>query len=159
MVNIKRLGPFVAIGCLSVLAVSCTEINSISPPQTVCLSPSIEKNIVGKWSFESTFNTGGFVSNAKGLITFDDKGNVIDPDSLFPNRDSETGPVAIKKTYSPRVLHTDSGITGEYMDVYIMTKTGVSTYYFQLVSNECNRIRFRLFHSKDNAVGFILTRK
>jgi hypothetical protein len=123
-----------------------------------CRPPSIEKNIVGDWRFESTYNENPG-SITKGSIMFDKDGNITDPDFLFSYILAGTDAVISKKTYNPKVLHTEASLKGEFFEVYLDTKYGVSTHYFSLASNECNKIHLRQFRSKDNAIGFILTRK
>lgn len=145
--------------------VACMEIRPISLPEnhggsssggdTTCHVESLGKNIVGTWHFESTYNPN-LGSTTSGTITFDAKGQITDPDSLFENR-LDTGPV-IKKTYSPEVKSDFSFYSGMLFEVYQQTQKGKTTTYFTLVSNECNRVHLRLMQSGGNGIGFVLTR-
>jgi len=157
----KRLAIFYSILSFFILCmISCIEINPLTPSDfsVKCRPPSIEKNIVGDWQFESTYNENPG-SITKGFITFDKERNVVDPDLLFSYILSGTDAVITKKTYNPRVMHNEPHLKGEFFEVYLNTKYGVAAHYFEVVSNECNRIHFRQFTSRDNAIGFILTRK
>jgi hypothetical protein len=151
---------------ISLLA--CIEIHPITPPSgeghgvspgenTSCQAPSISQNIIGTWHFESTYNlnvaTGAITT---GTITFDVKGNISDPDSLFENHLS--GKPVLAKTYEPEVESTLSSYSGKLFIVYQKIATGRQVCYFTQVSNECDRIHLRQFQSGNNGIGFILNR-
>ena len=142
------------VGCQEITPISSDKLDSQNAA-TKCQPPPIEKNIIGTWRFESTFN---LYDNTEtyGTITFDNKGNVIDPDNLFG---ADMPDAIIKKEYNPKVNRKlIGGYEGELFEVYLTTRAGVGTYYFTLVSNECNKIHIRLLQSGNNGVGFYLKR-
>ena len=138
----------------------------VAPEDPVCKALPIEKNIIGTWHFESTYNTKtdkGTITS--GVVTFDAKGNILDTDSLFENHiygESVTGKVlkdsVVAKTYNAK-SRASSRPPGEWVDVYLTTKRGVGTHPFFLVSNECNRIHLRQYMSENNGIGFVLTKQ
>ncbi len=63
------------LGAITVHTMSCTEIYPLIPPKEspiiskpICVSPPVEKNIVGTWSFNSTLNPKSSVE--LGTVTF-----------------------------------------------------------------------------------------
>ena len=141
---------------------ACMEIHPLTPRKDpplltggseTCQPPSLEKNIVGTWHFESTMNANTALTS--GTITFNADGTIIDPDSLF---DATIGdyPV-VSKTYNPKYPNPTTGLN-DYFFVTINTKQDKVGFYFSLVSNECGRIFFRLGNSGNNLVRIILTR-
>ena len=127
----------------------------VAGTKPTCQAPSIEKNILGTWQYVSTFN--GDNSTTTGTITFDQKGNISDPDSLFENR-LDLGPV-VSKTYKPSVPFKSPNYEGEVFEVYLFTKEGKKQIiYFTIVSSECEKIHLSLLGSAGNKSGFILTR-
>ena len=141
------------------------EISPLQPPDysipiTGCHPPSIEQNIVGTWHFESTLgNDGGSKFGTKGTVTFDRKGNIVDPDTLFAN---ELGSGSIRtKTYNPAVNSPFADYSQPLFVVYRtfkdVTNTSSSAEYFSVVSNDCNRIHISRVHT-NNEIGFVLTK-
>lgn len=147
-------------GFLLVFTISCMEVTPIKPKEylSICTPLPIETNIVGKWSYVSTYNlwtkTDSLVIT-KGKITFTSSGQVIDPDSLFENHPD--GKTIISKVYS---IRSDNKITNQklsIMNVELHTASyGRQINFFQLISNECNQIRFN--DNKNKVIGFTLTR-
>ncbi|QDK81534.1 hypothetical protein EXU85_24170 [Spirosoma sp. KCTC 42546] len=131
---------------------------SISIPG--CHPPAIDQNIVGTWHFESNLaNNGAGRVSTKGTVTFDQKGNIIDPDTLFSN-DLGSGQIRTK-TYNPAVNSPFSDYPQQLFVVYRtfkdVTNTSSSAEYFYVVSNECDRIHISSLHT-NNEIGFVLTK-
>lgn len=151
---------------------ACIEIHPIKPNElpissgsrsgstTVCQAPSIEKNIVGTWHFESTYNIFQITNPdtvITGTVTFTAEKTIIDPNSLFVSQVVD-GPV-ISKIYEPNKPMSLSNYTGDVFEVTVKSRGyGFETDYFTVVSNECNRIHIRQFLSVNNGIGFVLTR-
>jgi hypothetical protein len=142
---------------------SCMDIHPLSPPKeltpqlglvTACQASSIEKNIIGTWHFESTYNPNNAVTS--GVITFNAQGGIIDPDSLFENY-LDVGFVTTK-TYKPRVVGKYANYTGEIFEVHLDTKRGAQITPFVLVINECNKIVLGLKGSDNLRLRFTLTK-
>lgn len=141
------------------------ELHPLTPPDysiqtSGCKPPSIEQNIVGTWHFESNLgNNGVGKAGTKGTVSFDRKGNIADPDSLFAT-DSGSGGIRTK-TYNPVVKSPFADYSQPLFVVYRTFNDGFATSssaeYFTVVSNACNRIHISRVHSQ-NEVGFMLTK-
>lgn len=160
----KTLMLLVIGGSLSSSVLSCTKISPITPPKEptskpastpTCQALPIEKNIIGTWHFESTYNSGNVVTS--GTVTFDKQRTIIDPDSLFENRLDGIDAGVDTKTYNPKV-NRPSRKPSELFEVYQNTKRGSQTVFFVLLTNECNKVVLGLIGSKDYATRFTLTR-
>lgn len=131
-----------------------------SIPTSGCQPPAIDQNIVGTWHFESNLATGGIGRGGqKGTVTFDRKGNIVDPDTLFANELS-SGSIR-SKTYKPLVNSPFSDYTQPLFVVYRTFKDGTnassSAEYYYVVSNACDRIHISVVHT-NNEIGFVLTK-
>ncbi len=164
------------LGAITVHTMSCTEIYPLIPPKEsptisklICVSPPVEKNIVGTWNFNSTLNPKSSVE--LGTVTFKSDKKVIDPDSLFENH-LDLGPV-ISKTYS---VINDTTVSygpandptkvykGSMVKVYEFIKQSSSsmrlgqTYLLVVTTNECDKIQLTLLGSANNRTRIVLTR-
>lgn len=144
---------------------ACIEIYPLAPPKdppksgSVCQAPPIEKNIVGTWHFASTYNPYSYIKPdtvTYGTVSFSAMRRIIDPDSLFENHLLNI-PVT-SRTYDPQFISPYDYAPGTFFTVYLTNKTGTQENYFEVVSNECNRIHMRQYKSGNNGIGFVLTR-
>lgn len=155
--NVKSITCY---GFLLMFTLSCMEVTPIKPKEylSVCTPLPIETNIVGEWSYVSTYNlltkTDSLVIT-KGKITFTSSGQVIDPDSLFENHPD--GKTIVSKVYYIRSENKIINHGLSTMNVELHTAGyGRQTNFFQLISNECNQIKFN--DNKNKVIGFTLTR-
>lgn len=127
-----------------------------------CQAPSIEKNIIGTWHFESNRTIDYTIKT--GSVTFTAQNQIIDPDSLFENS-MDLG-VFINKTYNTNGTYSTSfeGYSGKIFRVDLLlrnNKVGV-IWPLYVASNECNKIVIYELGSYKNPVskrrGFTLTK-
>lgn len=156
----KLLSMFIRhILMLSCLA-SCVEITPIRPRElaSTCSPPTLQKNIVGTWSYVSTYNLWtrpDSLVTTRGKIAFAESGQIIDPDSLFENHIN--GKVVLSKTFYISSTIRDNNQSTVMMNVELDAGGfRPQTNFLKLVSNECNTIRF--LDNQNKVIGFTLTR-
>jgi hypothetical protein len=153
-------------------AIACREeFHPLTPPadstlltgtKPACQAPTIEKNIVGTWHFESNRYPIGAIRT--GTVTFTAQGHVIDPDSLFENS-IDLGKF-VDKIYTTDGTYPISfeGYTGKIFRVDLLLKSNRAGTIWPLyvASNECNKIVIYQLGSYKQPVpkkfGFTLTR-
>lgn len=135
----------------------------VDPPfNTTCQAPSIEKNILGTWQFETVGPTSASPTR-RGRITFDDQNNILDPDSLFDNYLSTGSSLAkvVRKTYDTNGDYQPISYPGRLFRIELATKAFGESRPNYVDTNECKKIviydtrTYRLA----NKTGFILTRQ
>lgn len=128
-----------------------------------CKAPEVGKNIIGSWKFEShKMDSLGRVRT--GYVTFDALGRMYDPDSLVDNRiNFVTGnPIDGYNDFDRPVSSKECTITDKRVEIklyYIHPRLGKTHglgWIFEVVENQCNRIR--MVHPTDKDLYVILTR-
>lgn len=138
----------------------------VDPPktETVCKTPSIEKNILGTWQFE-TVGLGPDSPIRRGKATFDAQNNMIDLDSLYANYldvGSSMAKVVNKKYYPDGDYYSLPFYTGKIFRIDLVTKDDkYEKWPMYVESNECKKIVIYTVstYNRPNKWGFILTRQ
>lgn len=129
-----------------------------------CQAPSIEKNIIGIWQFE-TVGLGPDAPIRRGRVTFDAQNNIIDPDSLYANYldiGSSMAKVVTKNYYPDADYYPIPWYMGKIFRIDLVTKDGQYEKWPMYVSNnECKKIVIYTVstYNLPNKWGFILTRQ
>jgi hypothetical protein len=135
----------------------------VDPPLGAnCQAPSIEKNILGTWQFETVGPTPNSPIR-RGRVTFDEQNHVIDPDSLYDNyiNIGSSRAKVILKIYDTDGDYQPISYPGRLFRIVLATKDGTAESRPSYVeTNACRKIviyetrTYRL----PNKTGFILTR-
>ncbi len=145
--------------CTDTFMMPAYEAGSERGIKATCLGPPIMQNIIGTWqcgqrktiqgdTLSKSVTLTGAAFSRLGTLTFDRNAYVIDPDSLFENRLDFWGPV-LYKMFS---METDNNIYPGYGEMFWVRQFAKDTrgsvlwrqgYYFNVITNECNRIHLR----------------
>ena len=136
----------------------------VDPPfGTTCQAPSIEKNILGTWQFE-TVGPSPDSPTRRGWVTFDAQNNIIDPDSLYDNYISIGSSMAkvVHKSYDTDGDYRPVGYPGKIFRIALETKEGIAEKRPSYVeTNDCKKIAIydTRTYNLPHKTGFILTRQ